>query len=72
MRNKALDKGKPTDIYDEPDPGTGDKEVCRRLTAELNENADLTLPDGYKIATEKTVEISHEKEFTDESTAIAY
>ena len=55
MRNKSLDLGKSTDIYDDPDPGTGDKEVCKRLTAEFSANPDLKIPDGYVLASEKNL-----------------
>ena len=55
MRNKSLHSGRPTDIYDDPDPGTGDKEVCKRLTAEFRANPDIKIPDGYILASERAL-----------------
>jgi hypothetical protein len=48
MRNRALDQGKSTEAYDEPDYGNGDKDLCRQLTAQLQDDPHVDLPDGYK------------------------
>ena len=46
-----------TDLYDDPDPGSGDKDVVKELTKLLALNPDTVLPAGYKRVTEQDVSV---------------
>jgi len=44
------------DLFDEPDPGHGDKEVVKRLNAQLRTDSEAEIPEGYKVAEEQDIE----------------
>jgi hypothetical protein len=44
------------DLFDEPDPGRGDKEVVRRLNIQLRSDPDAEMPEGYRTAQEQDIE----------------
>lgn len=46
------------DLFDEPDPGHGDKEVVKRLNAQLRNDRETEIPEGYKVAEEQDIEAS--------------
>ena len=44
------------DLFDEPDPGCGDKEVVRRLNSQLRSDPNTEVPEGYRTAEEQDIE----------------
>jgi hypothetical protein len=53
----ARERGYNTVIYEEPDPGAGDREVVRHLNDALAEDPETQLPPGYKRVIEKEIEL---------------
>lgn len=53
MRNSLYSKNFSTEIFDEPDPGTGDKDVVRSLNKLLSKDPNTNIPDGYKKIADK-------------------
>lgn len=47
----------PLKYYDEPDPGSGDREIVRKLNQLLAKDPTAQLPDGYRRATDKELEV---------------
>lgn len=47
MREHLRSKNLSTDLFDEPDPGTGDRDIVRKLNALLVENPEIPIPEGY-------------------------
>jgi len=47
FRENFAKKGKSTEIFDEVDPGNGDKDVIRSLNKQLAIDSDIELPKGY-------------------------
>ena len=54
MRKHA--QGIDLDLFDESDPGTGDKEVVKRLNQQLKLAPEAELPGGYRVVEEQVVE----------------
>ena len=48
MRDALRKQGKTTEVYDEPDRGTGNLAVCKLLNEQLAEDHDVELPNGYE------------------------
>ena len=48
MRDALQKQGKSTEVYDEPDRGTGDLAVCKLLNEQLAEDPEVALPNGYE------------------------
>ena len=47
----------PLKFYDEPDPGAGDREIVKKLNQLLARDPTTKLPDGYRKATDKELEV---------------
>ncbi|CAG9333687.1 unnamed protein product [Blepharisma stoltei] len=59
MRDDMKEKGFSTEMYDDPDPGTGDKDVVKKLNKLLRSNPDTPLPEGYKKIQDKEIDIAY-------------
>mmetsp|Transcript_13488 Transcript_13488/g.25380 ORF Transcript_13488/g.25380 Transcript_13488/m.25380 type:complete len:1523 (+) Transcript_13488:11-4579(+) len=57
MRSHLRLNKKSTELYDEPDPGSGDKEVIKQLNMRIAVNPEMELPEGYIRVTERDFEI---------------
>lgn len=57
MQGSIKAKGISTEIFDEPDPGTGDKDVVKSLNKLLAKDPNAPLPDGYKRILDKEIQI---------------
>ncbi|CAG9322647.1 unnamed protein product [Blepharisma stoltei] len=51
--------GKATWIYDEPDPGNGDREVVKYLNSMLKENPEYEMPPNYQKFIDHDIELSY-------------
>jgi hypothetical protein len=58
MREQVRAKGMSTELFDEPDPGTGDKDVVRSLNKLLAKDPNTQLPEGYKKITDKDLKVT--------------
>ena len=58
MRTATKASGHSTEVYDEPDPGSGDKDVVRQLTKLLAEDPNTPLPAGYKRVQDQDLTVS--------------
>ncbi|OMJ86867.1 hypothetical protein SteCoe_11498 [Stentor coeruleus] len=58
MKNSLKSKGFSTELYDEPDPGTGDKDVVKSLNKMLAKDPNIIIPEGYKRIVEKDVKVT--------------
>lgn len=47
LRVQAKSLGQSTELYDDPDPGAGDKDVVKQLTEQIGRNPRMPLPAGY-------------------------
>ena len=59
MRQTLKEQKKSTEIYDDPERGSGDKDVCRRLNRELLKNPETEMPLGYKTFVEKKLHLEY-------------
>jgi len=50
----------PLKYYDEPDPGAGDREIVKKLNTLLSKDPTAQLPEGYRKATDKELEVHWE------------
>ena len=57
MRDYLASQGKSTEIFDEPDPGTGDKDFVRTLNKALQKDPKTVIPEGYEKITDKEVQV---------------
>jgi len=57
LRESSKEQGLSLDLFDDPDPGQGDRDVARRLNALLKENPDTELPEGFRLGIEQDVEV---------------
>lgn len=57
MRDYLKAQGKNTELFDEPDPGTGDKDVVRSLNKLLQKNPKAPIPEGYEKIEDKEVQV---------------
>jgi hypothetical protein len=48
FRNTLFSKGRNTLVFDEPDPGVGDRDIVRQLNRALAIDPEADLPKGYK------------------------
>ena len=60
FRNHNAERGLSTRLYDEPDPGIGDRDVIRRLNKLLERNPDTPMPEGYRRVADKDLHVSYE------------
>lgn len=58
MRQYLKSKGQSTEIFDEPDPGSGDKDVVKSLNKLLIKDPNTQMPDGYKRIVDKDIQIA--------------
>lgn len=49
-----------TEIFDEPDPGTGDKDVVRKLNELLRKDPNTPMPDGYVRILDSDLKLQYE------------
>lgn len=47
LRVQAKSLGQSTELYDDPDPGAGDKDVVKQLSEQVGKNPGMQLPPGY-------------------------
>ena len=57
MRDSLKAKGENTEIFDEPDPGTGDKDVVRSLNKLMAKDPKATVPEGYEKIADKEIKV---------------
>ncbi|CAG9316961.1 unnamed protein product [Blepharisma stoltei] len=57
MREDLVQKNISTELYDEPDPGRGDKDIIKALNAKLKEDPDTPMPDGYQRVEDLNMEL---------------
>ncbi|OMJ70384.1 hypothetical protein SteCoe_31656 [Stentor coeruleus] len=57
IQSSIKSKGISTEIFDEPDPGTGDKDVVKSLNKLLAKDPNTLMPDGYKRIQDKEIQI---------------
>lgn len=57
MRNSLKNNNISTEMFDEPDPGTGDKDVVKSLNKLLAKDPNTPMPDGYKKIIDKDLKI---------------
>ena len=57
MRNYLKSKNISTEVFDEPDPGKGDKDVVKSLNKLLLKDPNTPMPEGYKRITDKDLRI---------------
>jgi hypothetical protein len=55
FRNFLYDIGRETLMFDEPDPGVGDRDVVRELNEALATDPDIEMPEGYKKVVEREI-----------------
>jgi hypothetical protein len=60
MRKALKESGRPTEHFDNPDKGTGDLDVVKRLNAELAADPEIELPEGYVRYFESRLEIRYD------------
>ena len=58
MRSATKASGHSVEVYDEPDPGSGDKDVVKQLTKLLAEDPQTPLPHGYKRVQDQDLTVS--------------
>ena len=58
MRDNLKQRKLSTEIFDEPDPGVGDKDVVKKLNKLLASDPETQLPEGYKRVTDKDIEVA--------------
>ena len=58
MRSATQAAGHSTEVYDEPDPGTGDKDVVKQLTRLLLDDPNTPMPQGYKRVQDQDLTVS--------------
>lgn len=59
LRSASADKGLPLRLFDEPDPGAGDRDLCRKLNQTLQTNPNADLPEGYRKVTEYNLHVNY-------------
>ena len=59
VRENCGNQGIALDLFDEPDPGAGDKDVTRRLNELLRSNPEMRLPVGYRLSMDQDVAITY-------------
>ena len=59
MRQTLKEQKKSTEIYDDPEHGSGDKDVCKRLNRELAKNPETELPLGYMRWVERKLHVEY-------------
>lgn len=47
LRVQAKSLGQSTELYDDPDPGAGDKDVVKQLSEQIGKHPGMRLPAGY-------------------------
>ena len=57
IRDSMKSRGENTEVFDEPDPGTGDKDVVRSLNKLLAKDPKTAIPEGYEKITDKEVRV---------------
>jgi hypothetical protein len=57
MRSHLRASKKSTELYDEPDPGAGDREVVKQLNMRIAVSPEMELPEGYIRVTERDFEV---------------
>ena len=57
MRDTYKAQGKNTEMFDEPDPGTGDKELVRSLNKALQKDPKIPVPEGYEKIADKEISV---------------
>lgn len=57
MREFLKNKGLSTELFDEPDPGIGDKDVVKSLNKLLSKDPNTHLPEGYKRVADKDLKV---------------
>lgn len=57
MRSYLRNLKKSTELYDEPDPGAGDREVVKQLNMQIAVTPEMELPEGYIRVTERDFEV---------------
>ena len=57
MRKSLKSKDQNTEIFDHPDPGTGDKDVVKSLNKLLAKDPKTPLPQGYEKITDKEIKV---------------
>lgn len=57
MREVLASQGKNTEIFDEPDPGAGDKDLVRTLNKALQKDPKTAIPEGYERITDKDIHV---------------
>ena len=57
MRESTRAKSQSTELFDEPDPGSGDKDVVRSLNKLLQKDPNTTMPEGYKRVQDRDLQV---------------
>lgn len=57
MRDFLSSKNENTEVFDEPDPGTGDKDIVRSLNKLLQKDPKASIPEGYEKIKDKEIKI---------------
>ena len=57
MRESTHSKSQSTELFDEPDPGSGEKDVVRSLNKLLQKDPNTKMPEGYKRIQDRDLEI---------------
>ena len=60
FRRETKAQGQSVEVYDDPDPGTGDKDVVKELTKMLAKDPEMQLPVGYKRVLDHDVSVVYE------------
>ena len=59
LRSASADKGLPLRLFDEPDPGAGDRDLCRKLNQALQKDPNTELPEGYRKVVDYDLQVSY-------------
>ena len=59
LRSASADKGLPLRLFDEADPGAGDRDLCRKLNQALQSNPNADLPEGYRKVTDYDLQVNY-------------
>jgi hypothetical protein len=59
FRQNAVERGLSTKMYDEPDPGVGDRDIVLKLNSLLEADPEASIPEGYRRVTEKELYVEH-------------
>ena len=57
MRESTRSKSHSTELFDEPDPGSGDKDVVRSLNKLLQKDPNTAMPEGYKRVQDRDLQV---------------